>query len=217
VLRVTSSRGASPSVARWRASPTVVGGEGHATLVAVKVAATTLLALVASVATALACASRTAPVDERDAALCDAAACVRANLVVGGAYRYQHVTPCASMLQRAYNKGLNETSSCAVTLPACGTEGVSVEAIDAALADPDVQRALRATSSVFTDASREGPWFQVLVGTVPWDGYFHPSDEGLHEITVQTACSDPGCVPAPAGILRLARVLEALAALCEPR
>ena len=182
-----------------------------------KNAAKKLVVLAASVATALACASRTAPVDERDAALCDAAACVRANLVVGGAYRYQHVTPCASMLQRAYNKGLNETSSCAVTLPACGAVGVSVEAINAALADPDVQRALRATTSVFTDAARAGAWFQVLVGTVPWDGYFHPSDEGLHEITVQTACSDPGCVPAPAGIVHLARVLEGLAALCEPR
>ncbi len=182
-----------------------------------KNAAKKLVVLAASVATALACASRTAPVDDRDAGSCDAAACVRANLVVGGAYRYQRVTPCASMLQRAYNKGLNETYSCTVTLPACGTASASVEAINAALADPDVVRALLATNSVFADDSRSGPWFQVLVGTMPWDGYFHPSDDGLHGITVQTACSEPECLPAPPGVLRLARVLEPLAALCEPR
>lgn len=155
------------------------------------------------------------PLGQGDAAVCNESACVSAHLVVGGAYRYQRVTPCASVLQRAYNKGLNETYSCTATLPVCGA--VSVQVINEALADAQVRSALLATSSVFSDASRTGPWFQVLVGTMDWDGYFQPADAGLHQITVQTACTDPGCVPAPPGILRLAHVLEALGPLCEPK
>jgi hypothetical protein len=141
-------------------------------------------------------------------------ACVSADLVVGDAVRYQRVTPCTSLVHRLYDKAFNTTSSCSVALPRCGEAGVV--AIDEALADPEVVTALVATSSLFFDASRTGPWFKVLVGSTPWDGYFHPRDDGHHEIIVQTSCTEPGCTAAPPGVLRLVRVLESLASLCDP-
>jgi hypothetical protein len=154
-----------------------------------------------------------APVDG-GADSCAADACVHADLVIGGATRSQRVTPCANLVHRLYNKALNRTSSCAVTLAACGASSVS--AIDDALAHPDVVAALTATSSVFVDPSREGPAFEVLVGRGPWDGYFHPREDGHHAIVVQTSCAPPGCPSAPPGVVSLARVLEGLASLCDP-
>jgi hypothetical protein len=174
-----------------------------------------LLAALCALATA--CGDETPTTPAADASIADACAapaCVSADLVIGDAYRYQRVTPCTTLVHRLYNKAFNTTTSCSVTLAACGPAGLL--AINEALADPEVVAALAHTSSLFFDASREGPWFTVLVGHAPWDGYFHPSEEGHHAILVQTICIESTCVPAPAGVLRLARVLEALGGLCDP-
>jgi hypothetical protein len=149
---------------------------------------------------------------------CDPSACLATTIVVTGFYRGQTLSPCNAFSSYEYNKGLGRSFTCSAMLPACGD--ASVDAVNRALADPDVVAALQSTSSSFVDPtfpmSASG---QFEFGTEPPGVILPPSDGGPHDIFVtntSSACGQAPCTPAPAGIVRLAHLLAGLETLCVP-
>jgi hypothetical protein len=145
------------------------------------------------------------------AAQCNPNGCLSTTIVITGFYQDQTLSPCSDFTSSEYNKGLGKGFSCSATLPACG-DG-SVDAINSALADPDVVAALQAVNTSFVDPTASG---QFEIGAQPPGVILPPSAAGPHEIFVGGACAQSPCTPAPPGVVRLAHLLSAVEMLCVP-
>jgi len=139
---------------------------------------------------------------------CDPNACLSTKVAIVGAYYEETFFSCASFQSYEYNKGSGRGFSCDAPIPACGD--ASVDALNRALADPEVVAALAKGSTEFSDSTLpDGEMKQFYI-------YDPSTDAAHHSIYVGSQCPYATCPPAPPGVVRLAHLLLVLEKLCVP-
>ena len=119
--------------------------------------------------------------------------------------RVAHVDRSAITLCRTFTRWrldrAVDAGSCSSELGDCGSPGVAIGDVEAALADPDVRAALGAPSPPLygiDERPTDGSVFQITAGTA--------------SIEIGSDCTETakGCVPIPAGVRALGNLLRAL-------